>query len=220
MALATVQDILPDWVGWASMDMSYGDQTSGQGSGETIVKQLRPPLWTLHAVSKTLRASQLRFWKAKLDGLSNGKKLFLGYDFANFYPLNYPNGSWPAGPSFDPTTPTVLAIGGDGVSISLQGLPSGYKGSIGDMVQIAYGSGSPVALALMEVVEGFTAGGDGTTGSFEVRGDIPAAMAEGDAVSVKRPSCHMMIVPGSVNAPKDISGGGVLSFDALQVPTP
>lgn len=220
MSLATVQDILPDWPGWAILDLSHGDQASGQGSGEMLVKQLRDPLWALHAESRTLSANQIRFWKAKLDGLDNGKKLFLGYDFASFWPANYPNGSWPTGGSFDGISATILALGGDGISMSLAGLPVGFIGSIGDMLSATYGVGSPAALALWRAVEGFTADGSGNTGTFEVRGAIPAGVANGNTVAVKKPSCHMMIVPGSIQTPKDHTARGPISFDAIQVPTP
>jgi hypothetical protein len=219
MSLPTVQDILADFPGWALLDMSHGDQSSGQGSGVIIVKQLRDPLWELHAESKLLKPNMLRFWKAKLDGLNNGKKYFLGYDSSSFFPAAYPNGSWPTGSSFSGTTAAIHSIGSDGVSLSLSGLPAGFTGTIGDMLQVTYGGSPPSDLALFRAVETFTADGSGQTSEFEVRGTIPAGIAVSDAVSVKKPACHMIIVPDSVKITAGLSGWGSIVFDGIQVPT-
>lgn len=220
MTLATVQDILAIWPGWATLDLSYGDQSSGQGSGQTIVKRLRDPLWTLHAESRTLSPNEIRFWKAKLDGLDNGRRLFLGYESTSKYPAAYPRGAWPTGGSFSGTTAAVSAVGGDGISLSLKSLPAGFVGTIGDMISVTYGAGTPAALCLLRVLEAFTANGSGVTGTFAVSGPIAAGVAANKAVSVKAPACHMMIVPGSVSAPKTVSGRGAITFDAIQVPVP
>lgn len=219
MSLATIQDILDGFPGWFSLDLQYADQASTSGDNTTIVKSMADPVWTGHGVSKWLKPNPLRKWRAKLDGLDNGRRLFLGYDFTAFYPTLYPKGSWPTGSSFTGLTATVLAIGGDGVSLSLSDLPDGFTGSIGDMISVTYGSGDPAALALLRVVEEFTADSSGDTELFEVRGAIPLALEVGDTVAVKKPSCHMIIQPGSISFPKD-GASGSFTFDAVQVPTP
>jgi hypothetical protein len=220
MALATVQDILPTWqgMGWATMELLYGDQTSGQGSGQVIVKNLRDPLWMLHAESKILIPSQLRKWKAILNGLDNGRSLFLGYDFAGFYPILYPRGTWPTGVSFSGTSAAVSAKSGK--TITLSGLPAGYSGSIGDFIQVTNSTGSPAKLALLQAAETFTANGSGVTSAFEVRPTVPAWVAAAQAAAVKKAGCHMMIIPGSIEAPKNLNARGSISFDAIQVPIP
>lgn len=218
MALATVQDILPNFPGWATAQLVYGDETSGQGSGQILVKNLRDPLWQLHAESKFLSPNNLRKWKAILNGLDNGRSLFLGYDFASFYPVAYPNGTWPTGGSFSGTTAQVHAKSGK--TISLDHLPAGYAGSVGDMIQVTASSGSPAKLALLQACEAFTADGSGVTGAFEVRPTIPAWVAATNAVAVKKPGCHMMVQPGSVDAPTDLRAWGTIMFDAIQVPNP
>jgi hypothetical protein len=220
MALATVQDILSAWPGWVHMDLSYGDQMSGQGSGETIVKRLRDPLWTLHAESGYLKPNALRKWKAIMDGLDNGRRLFLGYESASVFPAKYPRGTWPTGVAFDGISAKVRAIGGDGVSLQLKNLPAAFAGSIGDMIQITDADGDPAPLCLVRLLETYVADGGGLTAAFQVSGTIPAWVAVDDTVAVTKAACHMMIVPGSLNCPKDISGGGTISFDGLQVPTP
>lgn len=218
MALATVQDILATWPGWATLELLYGDQTSGQGNGTVIVKNMRDPLWVLHAESKILKPNALRNWKSMLAGLDNGRGLFYGYDFASYYPIQYPRGGWPTGLSFSGTTARVLAKAGN--TISLDQLPVGFKGNIGDMIQVTASSGSPAKQALLQACETFIAGGAGTTAVFEVRPTIPAWVAATNAASVKKPSALMMIQPGSISAPKGSDAWGRITFDAIQVPSP
>lgn len=219
MSLADVQDILNGFPGWFSLDLLDADQASTSGDNTTIVKSMADPVWTGHGVSTWLKPNALRYWRGKLAGLDNGRKLFLGYDFTAFYPTLYPNGSWPTGSSFTGLTATVQAIGEDGVSLSLSDLPAGFIGSIGDMISVGYGEGDPKALALLRLVETFTADSGGDTGLFEVRGAIPIALAVGDTVAVKKPSCHMIVQPGSISFPKE-GAAGSFTFDAVQVPTP
>jgi len=218
MTLATVQDILATWPGWATMELIYGDQTSGQGSGQVIVKNLRDPLWSLHAETKTLLPTQVNKWKAILAGLDNGRSIFLGFDFTGFYPIRYPRGTWPTGGSFSGTTASISAKSGK--TITLAGLPAGYSGSIGDFIQVTNSTGSPAKLALLQAAETFVANGGGVTGAFEVRPTVPAWVAAAQAVAVKKAGCHMMIIPGSIQAPRNLNARGPISFDAIQVPIP
>ena len=220
MALAEVQDILASWPGWATLDLSDGDETSGQGSGQIRVRELRDAYWVLSATSRTLSPNQIRYWKAKLAGLGNGKKLFYGYDLTNKYPAEYPNAAWPTGVSFDGTTATIGTLGGDGVSLTLEDLPATFVLGIGDMLSFTYGDGDPEALSLHQLVESATASGAGATAAFEVRPPLPFGAEEGATVRVKTPRCHMMIMPGSISTPKDVSGWGEISFQAVQVRTP
>jgi len=219
MALPQVQDILDGFPGWFSLALLTNDQASTDGANTTIVKSMADPVWIGHGASKWLTANELRYWRGKMAGLDNGRRLFLGYDFTAYYPALYPKGSWPTGADFTGLTATIKAIGEDGVSLSLSDLPEGFTGSIGDMASSAYGDGDPQALALWRLAEGFTADSEGDTDLFEVRGAIPLDLAVGDTVAVKRPACHMIIQPGSVNFPKD-GAAGRFTFDAVQVPTP
>lgn len=219
MALSTVQDILAGLPGWFTLDLDRGDQSSGTGAGDTIVKVLRDPYWIGHGETRWLKPNEVRIWGAKLRGVDGGR-LFLGYDFRSFFPAAYPKGVWPSGDDFDGISAQVSAIGDDGRSLKLSHLPEGFAGTLGDMASVSYGSGAPAPLALFQAAEAFVAGADGVTGYFEVLGAIPAAVDVGDAVAVKKPSCHMIIKPGSLQIPNDKSAGGVISFDAIQVPTP
>ena len=218
MALPLVQNILDDFPGWFSLDLLSNDQASTAGDNTTIVKSMADPVWTGHGASKWLTANELRYWRGRMAGLDNGRKMFLGYDSTACYPALYPKGSWPTGADFNGIA-AVKAIGEDGVSVSLSGLPPGFEGSIGDMASAAYGADDPQALVLWRLVENFTADGIGETDLFEVRGAIPLDLAVGDVVALKRPSCHMILQPGSVKFPQE-GRNGSFTFDAIQVPTP
>ncbi|MBV9549631.1 MAG: hypothetical protein JO256_08180, partial [Alphaproteobacteria bacterium] len=181
-------------------------------SGLVRVKELRPPLWLLSARSRWLKPSEVRAWSARLESLDNGKGLFYGYDFAAYYPLNYPNGTWPTGGSFSGTSVAISAIA-NGKTLSLKSLPAGYQGAVGDMIRATRASDG--VLCLYRAMEAFTANGSGITGNFEVRPAVRTGQAVNDAVAVKNPSCVMALVPGSLSVP-DAVNGGVISFKASQ----
>lgn len=212
MALSYPIDLLADWPGWATLSLSYGDETSGQAGGQVRVKNLRAPLWSLRAETKPLRPNVLRAWKARLAALENGRKTFLGFDLSGKFPILYPNGAWPTGGSFDGVSAAVHTLGSS-ISLRLKSLPAGFTVSVGDYLQVKHGS----AYGLHQAMEAATADGGGVTPAFEVRPPVRSGFAVNDVVAVKKPSCLMMVVPGSVAAPVDKLGRGTLSFDAIQV---
>lgn len=212
MAIPAIQDILTDWPGWAELSPFYGDETSGLGNGEINIKELRPMLWQLDVQSIILRPSEVKFWKARLLSLQNGKRLFYGYQRSSLYPIAYPKGTWPTGGAFDGVSAQVNSLP-DALSLTLKGLPAGYTGKVGDFISVTVGS----SLALHSVQEDFTANGSGVTGAFAVEPEIRPGMAINDAVAVMRPACRMMIVPGSLVWPTSDSAWGKISFKGLQV---
>lgn len=211
--LDTVQDFLVDWPGWASLSPVWGDETSNLANGVTLVKELRPQLWQLDAETVTLEPTDLAFWRTKLLGLQNGKRLFYGFDKTNFYPLHYPNGFWPTGDSFSGNTAQIHSIT-DRYNIALDHLPKGYIGTVGDFLSIVF-SGS--LISLHRVVESFVSDDDGVTATFSIEPYLRIGVAPGAVVSVKKPGCNMMVVPGSVVYPGAAIRGS-LSFKGLQVP--
>lgn len=214
MALATVLDIIEDWPGSATLDLRPGDEISGTGGGGIYVKELRPPLWMLTARSRLLRPTQVLQWKARLNSLENGKRLFWAFDKAACYPIAYPRGTWPTGGAFNGLTATIASIGGNNKSLSVDLLPAGYVGSVGDFLGITYGAGP--YYGLYQVAEAFQADGAGVTGVFEVRPHLRPGTAVNDLVAVKHPSCQMRIVPGTVDPDVGDTGWGRISFQGIQ----
>lgn len=214
MAITYPNDLLADWPGWTTLDLAYGDETSGQAGGQLRVKSRRAPLWTMKAATRDLSPNELRRWKAKLATLEGGKRTFWGYDLASFYPAAYPNGSWPTGLAFNGETAAISAFPST-VAIRLKALPAGFRISTGDQIAFAYGTGP--SYGLHQAVEDVIADVSGVTPAFEVRPPIRQGAALNSLVKVKRPVCLMMIVPGSISTPANLNARGPISFDAIQV---
>jgi hypothetical protein len=206
-------DLLATFPGWTTVfEPVYRQEQSRVAGGRTYVKDLGDPLWTLTAQSRQLSPNELDYWRARLDVMEGGLQTFVGYSMSRYYPIKYPRGTWPTGASFDGVA-TLLSVGTNRKSISVSGLPAGFELSIGDMVQ--------VGTDLHRVMEVATADSSGETSVFEVRPHIwPGVDAGGSpavTVTVKRPSCPMVIVPGSIQSQADPqTGWGAVSFQAIE----
>lgn len=213
MALASVLDFLLDWPGQARLDLGNNDEQAGTGGGSVITRELSPPLWMLRAQTTKLQPNELDYWQATLEALENGKRPFWGFSRNRDYPINYPRGTWPTGGSFNGATSRILTVGANNKSMSLDQLPAGYQGSVGDMLSWTYNS---TQYALHRVVEAFTANGSGITGVFEVRPHIRPTASVTAAVAVKNPRCQMVVVAGSISVDTDDIGWGTISFQGQQ----
>ncbi|MUO83990.1 hypothetical protein [Agrobacterium vitis] len=200
-------DLLADFPGWATkFEPLFRQEQSRTAGGVTYTKDLGSPLWSAAYQTKQLKPNDLDAWRARIEALEGGLQYFRGYSLSRSRPIAYPTGA-PV-----PDNGVVLsAIGGDNKSVTLSGLGAGYLVSVGDMIQIA-GSG------LYRVVEGAVANGAGVAGAFEVRPHLWPGTAAGSAVTLLRPSCTMMIVPGSISSEADASTGrGSVSFQGIEV---
>lgn len=213
MTLATTQDILATWPGWARLELDRLDQGYQTGN-DTEVTELADPRWHLYAVSRRLRPNDLRAWRARLDSLDGGKKQFYGYDLASRYPIEYPNGSWPTGVTFNGLTAVLNTVTAGTTKLNL--LPAAFQLRTGDLFSFPYNTGS---LFLAEVVEDAIADGAGLTPVFEFRPRMRTSLLPGGtvAVSVKQPKCVMMIRPGSVSPNVGLDGAGTISFEGMQI---
>lgn len=213
MALPTVQDPLATWPGWATLDLAREDELAVQGSGATRVQSLAEPLWTLRAQSKSLIPSVYRTWKAKISALENGALAFYGYDLSSRYPIQYPNGSWPTGGSFNGVTSTLLSVNANNKLVAIANLPAAFQFRAGDLFSFV----SSGTRALHQFVEDVIADGSGQTPQGEVRPHVRAGFSLGGNVAVKQPICVMAVNPGSVRTSVGIDGRGTIAFDAVQI---
>ncbi len=92
----------------------------------------------------------------------------------------------------------VNSIGAGGRTVSLKGLPAGYKLTLADKLQIAYAT-SPVRNAFLEIDENIVADSSGITSQFEVFPNAPTGVAINDVVTLAKPACKVFIAPGSHN---------------------
>lgn len=210
MALTEPFDILNDFPGWTTaFEPRIRQEMSGTAGGRIYTKDMGAPLWTLSASSALLRPNALDAWRARLDALAATQQVFLGYSLSRCYPIEYPNGSWPTGVAFNGITANLFAIAGDNKSIRISALPSGFVLSVGDMLQIGDAD-------LYRVREAAIATG-GTTASFEVFPNLWPGTVTSTPVSVYRPHCKMVIIPGSVSSAADLSTGrGSISFQGIE----
>ncbi|OQC19032.1 MAG: hypothetical protein BWX69_03044 [Planctomycetes bacterium ADurb.Bin069] len=126
----------------------------------------------------------------------------------------------PGGDALGSATPTLGAVAGDGKSLDLDGLPVAYRLRPGDRLSFSYASG-PVRIAYHEVLTSHQAGAGGGIGGMQVVPAVRPGWAAGAAVTLVRPACRAMMIPGSVR-PGTRAGGnpGIeqgFSFDWVQV---
>lgn len=205
-------DLLSDFPGWTTkFEPMLRQEQSRSAGGKTYTKDLGSPLWTLTAISKNLSINELDYWRARINLLSRTAELFYGRSLSRCYPILYPNGSWPTGGAFLGLG-TLNSVSVSTQSISVKGLPAGFKFSIGDYLSIGND--------LHQVEEQATADGSGVTPEFQVWPNIwPGVNANSPApsVRVKQPRCVMSIVPGTVDTTADPqTGDGVLTFQAME----
>lgn len=214
MAISFPVDLFDGFPGWTTdFEPLYRQEQSRTAGGRTIVKDFGSPLWVLTAQSRSMRPSELDYWRAKLAALENGIGTFRAYPMSRRYPILYPNGNWPTGGAFSGTTATLHTIESNRVSIRVGNLPVGFTLTVGDYISVNNRD-------LHQVMETATADGGGLSSLFEVRPKIWSDIAETSpltGVSVKNPSCIMAIVPGSITSSSDRSNGiGALAFRAIE----
>ena len=192
--MATI-DLLSGFPGWITQfELLWRQEISRAAGGRTYVKDLGDPLWTATYQSRSLSPNELDYWRARLDQLENGAGTFYGRHFARCRPIKHPGSSpLPSG--------TLSGIGADRKTLTITSL-TGITLSVGDMVQIG-------ASDLHRVV----AAGS----SVEVRPHLWPGVATGAAVTISKPSCVMMIMPGSIQtqASPD-TGDGTVTFQAVE----
>lgn len=214
MSLSEPFDLLADFPGWTTeFEPAWRQEQSRTAGGKTYVKDLGSPLWTLTAQSRQLSINELDYWRARLNAMENGLATFYGYSMSRCYPIKYPRGTWPTGGAFDGEA-TLASVGSNRKSVSIGDLPSAFMLSVGDYIQIGDGD-------LHQVMEAAVSDNDGETAEFEVRPHIWPGVDGGSSpplsVSVRRPSCLMAIVPGSIQTSADPqTGWGAVSFQAVE----
>lgn len=199
-------DLLADFPGWSvKFEPLYRQEQSRTAGGVTYAKDLGSPLWSASYQTRSLSINELDAWRARLETLEGGLQFFKGVPLARSRPIAYPAGK------AVPANPVLSAIGTNNKSVTISGLSSGYVVSLGDMIQIA-NSG------LYRVVEAAVANSGGVASLFEVRPHLWPGTVAGSAVTLIRPSCTMMIVPGSITSDAELATGrGSISFQSIEV---
>lgn len=204
-------DVFPGWV--TSFELQFRQELSRTAGGVTIVKDMGDPLWNMSARTKILPPNKMDYWRARLESLENGRRTFYGYSLSRKFPILYPNGSWPTGSSFNGYTAQLYDV--DDATrrlLRISSLPAAFRLSVGDMVSIN-------DTDLHRVQEDVTANGSGLTPAFEVYPRLWAGIdliSPLPRISVLKPHCRMMLVPGSVSSSTDMTGWGTIAFEAIE----
>lgn len=188
--------------------LDYGQETSGQASGQIRVKDLRSPLWRMKADCSVLTLDQLRRVRALIGALGGSLGSFYAWDPAAQFPASDPDGS-----ILSASNVQISGLGTTAKNLLLKGLPAGYVLTVGDMVSYDYGT----SRALHQVVTSkVVASGAGVTPEFEIHPPRRQGAAVNVAVSLVRASAEMRIVPGGLNLSAD-GMIGQAGFEAVQV---
>jgi len=111
---------------------------------------------------------------------------------------------------------TVDLKGVNNKSLSLKGLPAGFKITGGDMFAIDYGA-NPIRRYLGRVVSGAVASGNGVTDLIEVRPHLPTGLTAGLAVNFVKPAAKVFILPESLQVQANAKTTNI-SFSVAQRP--
>lgn len=187
-------------------DIQRNDELSGSGEGVYWQAELAPPIWKADIAVRPVRLPQATEISALVNRLRGAQEPSMFRD------------PFICGPRRDPTgallgSASVTVASASGVSLALSGLPSGYVLSIGDKIQITSGGKT----AFVEISENAVATAGGTTGAFDVFPRLPAFVSAGNAVTLIRPACPCVIVPGTFR-PGNTSGNIVsgIAFSIIQ----
>lgn len=163
---------------------------SGLGSGLIIAADLGPSLWTADLTTPPMRTNEAREVEALINAVIRANGSFYMHDPRKCVPAADPYAAKLGAANVQINTlPNAY-------SLSLKGLPAGYKLTAGDYLSFDYGV-SPVRRAFHELSESVTANGSGVTPAFEVSPFIRPGAVVNTVVALKHPSLRCIIVPGS-----------------------
>lgn len=191
LARAAFFDLLP--IAAQSFDLPEAVEVSRTGGGVLIGADVADRLWQGTIRLGRMTVAEARPALALINALRGPGRGFLLADAHRLWPQADPGGLIVAGFS-----PAISAVAGDLRTLSLSGLPAGYVLSPGDLIGWSHGA-APVRHALHEIVSGGTASGAGALAALELTPALRPGTATGTPVSLVRPVCEAVIVPGSVN---------------------
>ncbi|MGI0527293.1 hypothetical protein [Rhizobium giardinii] len=190
-SLGRLNDLLSiDSVIW---DIQRNDEMSGSGDGRVWSVELAPPLWTGDVTLTAGSHASLKQIAAIIRKLHGSQEALFLCDPLSLYPQYDPTGA-----ILGSSVVTIGAIASDRSSLSLAGLPSNYRITVGDKMSIAYGAGL-TRCAFLEASETKTANGSGITAQIAVFPFIPAGVADGAEIVLIKPACKCIIMPGTHN---------------------
>ena len=210
LSLEQFFDLLP--IASLYLDLPESVSVSRTRGGELLQAETGTRLWEGEVRQGLMTAAEAAAVLPLLNLLRGAGRSFILADRTRPFPRLDPTGAQLG------AAPVQLAwVEPDRRDITLSGLPTGYQLSRRDLLGFAYGV-DPVRHALHEVVSASgTAASDGTL-SIEVSPPLRPGAGTGTAVTLRRPCCKAVIVPGSFREGSFRNGGLVegLSFRVQQ----
>ena len=165
-------------------------QTAG---GDLITGNIGNRLWQGEIMLGRLTRAETQDAQVLIDAVRGACRSFMAYHTTYPYPKADPSGSL-----LGVASPQIKALDADTRLISLKGLPAGYVLGRGDYLSFDYRT-SPTRFALHRIVDASViANGFGETALFEVIPNIRSGASANTAVSLAKPHCKALIVPGAV----------------------
>lgn len=168
-----------------TIEPQRNDEVEGVGSGQILTAELATPLWAVDIETTLTMFDDGRYIRAVLNDLNRPGQKFDVYDPIAQYPRSDPTGS-----ILGASVVRLDTVGTDG-TITLKGLPVGYKISPGDFIQIDFGG----RRGFFEVSQAATANSSGVTGAFRMFPTISAAAPVNTIVTLIQPKLQCQFVP-------------------------
>lgn len=180
-----LNDLLPtSAVKW---DIQRNDQFDGDGSGDVWQAELADPLWVADITLDRDEHDLLKQIAARIRALNGAAQAFYLCDPLSLYPQ-----ADPAGTILGSSVVTVRAVNADRSLLSLTGFPAGYTLTDGDKLQTTQGT----TIRFHEISASATATGGGAM-DVNVWPRLSLNLAIGATITLKRPACPVVILPGS-----------------------
>jgi hypothetical protein len=182
---------------------------TGLAGGDLIRAEVAPQMWQGAYTMPPMRPRVAASFEVLIEALQGVGGSFYAYKKNQIGPASDPRGIALSGRSV-----VISSIDVAGSRLRLSGLPAGLVLTLGDFLAFDYSAG-PVARALHRLQSGGVASAGGVSGWLSVSPHIEPGALVGAAVSLVRPACKAVIVPGSVDpgvTTGNITSGASFSF--------
>ncbi|MFC3163054.1 hypothetical protein [Ciceribacter thiooxidans] len=169
------------------------NELSGIGDARVWQAAMAPELWSASVTLRTSKSALAEAMAARIRALRGARDTFLFRDPFRCFPASDPGGA-----IIGASTVTVQSVGVSLNTISLAGLPAGYRITTGDKLQVT-SAAYPDKVAFLEFSTDAIAAGNGVLPATDVFPNVPPWVAAGNAAVLVRPACKCVIVPGSVS---------------------
>jgi hypothetical protein len=166
---------------------------TGLSGGDVITSEVAPAMWQGTYALAPMASRQADEVEALLQALQVPGRAFYACKSNQIGPASDPRGL-----ALAVAAVKIGSLDFTGSRLSLQGLPGAFAMRRGDLLSFEYGSG-PVARALHRLEASVTANASGLTGLVSVGPHIEPGAVAGAAVTLIRPTCKAVILPGSVD---------------------